>query len=184
MTRALAPLAFGLPLLLAAVPAAAQSKHDSNAPIDFDARSIQLDDKASRALLSGDVVIKQGDMTLRAARVTIAYTGSAVGGTTPQATRVDASGGVTVTRPSQTARSSYAVYDVDRRVITMIGNVTLQQAGSNTANAAGPRLTINLDTSRATFGGAPSGPSTQNSGGRVTGRFSVPKRDSSTAPKQ
>lgn len=183
MNRALAPLAFGLPLLLAAVPATAQSKHNSDAPLDFDARSIQLDDKASRALLSGDVVIKQAEMTLRAARVTIAYTGSAVGGT-PQATRVDASGGVTVTRPSQTARSSYAVYDVDRRIITMIGNVTLQQAGSNTASAAGPRLTINLDTSRATFGGAPSGPNTQSSGGRVTGRFTVPKRDSSAAPKQ
>lgn len=182
MTRAFAPLALGLPLLLAAVPAAAQSKHNSDAPLDFDARSIQLDDKASRALLSGDVVIKQAEMTLRAARVTIAYTGSAVSGT-PQATRVDASGGVTVTRPNQIARSSYAVYDVDRRIITMIGNVTLQQAGSNTANAAGPRLTINLDTSRATFGGAPSGPNTQNSGGRVTGRFTVPKRDSSDAPK-
>ncbi|WP_010543161.1 LptA/OstA family protein [Sphingomonas elodea] len=183
MTRALASLALGLPLLLAAVPAAGQSRHNSDAPIDFDARSIQLDDKASRALLSGNVVIKQADMTLRAARVTIAYTGSAVSGS-PQATRVDATGGVTVTRPNQTARSSYAVYDVDRRIITMIGNVTLQQAGSNVANAAGPRLTINLDTSRATFGGAPAGPNTQNSGGRVTGRFSVPKRDSSDAPKQ
>ncbi|WP_294251173.1 LptA/OstA family protein [uncultured Sphingomonas sp.] len=180
MTRALAPLALGLPLLLAAVPAFAQARHDSNAPIDFDARNIQLDDKANRAILSGGVVIKQSDMTLRAARVTVAYSGSALNGS-PQASRLDATGGVTVTRPNQTARSSYAVYDVDRRIITMIGNVTLQQAGSNVANAAGPRLTINLDTSRATFGGAPAGPTTQNSGGRVTGRFSVPNRD---APKQ
>ncbi|WP_084584089.1 LptA/OstA family protein [Sphingomonas azotifigens] len=180
MTRALAPLALGLPLLFAAVPALAQARHDSNAPIDVASDSIQLDDKANRAILTGNVVIKQSDMTLRAARVTVAYSGNALGGS-PQASRLDATGGVTVTRPNQTARSSYAVYDVDRRIITMIGNVTLQQAGSNTANAAGPRLTINLDTSRATFGGAPSGPVTQNSGGRVTGRFSVPNRD---APKQ
>lgn len=178
MTRVLAPFALGLPLLLAAVPAAAQDRHNSNAPIDFDARSFQLDDKAGRALLSGDVVVKQADMTLRAARVTIAYSGSAAGGS-PQASRVDATGGVTVTRPNQTARSSYAVYDVGGRIITMIGNVTLQQAGSNVANAAGPRLTINLDTSRATFGGAPANPATRNSGGRVTGRFSVPNRDAS-----
>ncbi|MGN7998116.1 LptA/OstA family protein [Sphingomonas sp. 22176] len=180
MTRALAPLAFGLPLLLAAVPAAAQARHDSNAPIDVASDSIQLDDKANRAILTGNVVIKQSDMTLRAARVTVAYSGNALGGS-PQASRLDATGGVTVTRPNQTARSSYAVYDVDRRIITMIGNVTLQQAGSNVANAAGPRLTINLDTSRATFGGGTAGPATQSSGGRVTGRFTVPNRD---APKQ
>lgn len=182
MTRAPAPLALVLPLLLAVVPAAAQTRHNADAPLDFDARSIQLDDKASRALLSGDVVIKQAEMTLRAARVTIAYTGSALSGS-PTATRVDATGGVTVTRPNQTARSSYAVYDVDRRIITMIGNVTLQQAGSNTANAAGPRLTINLNTNNATFGGSVGGPTTQNAGGRVTGRFTVPKRDTGDQPK-
>lgn len=180
-------LALAAPLLLVAIPAAAQTRHDTNAPIDFDARNIQLDDRANRAILTGDVVIRQAEMTLRAARVTVAYSGSALSGS-PQASRLDAGGGVTVTRPDQTARSNYAVYDVDRRVITMIGGVTLRQAGNN---VSGGRLSINLDTGRATIdgsgvgGSASSGaPATQNQGGRVTGRFSVPKRGAAEQPKQ
>ena len=35
--------------------AAAQSRHDSNAPINFGADHIELQDKANRALLSGNV---------------------------------------------------------------------------------------------------------------------------------
>jgi lipopolysaccharide export system protein LptA len=88
-----------------------------------------------------------------------------------------------VTRPDQTARSSYAVYDLNRRVITMIGAVRLTQGKSD---INGARLTINLDTGRAVIdgsgvagggtAGAP-GSVTRAPGGRVTGTFSVPKRN-------
>ena len=120
-------------------------------------------------------------MTLTAARMTVAYTGQVVDGS-PQVSRLDASGGVTVTRPDQRARSQYAVYDLNRRVITMIGGVSLVQGDGNTVN--GGRLTLNLDTGRAVIDGssvgagmvkAPDGTVT-STGGRVTGRFSVPKR--------
>ena len=84
-----------------------------------------------------------------------------------------------VTRPDQKARGQYGVYDVNRRVIIMLGGVTLNQ-GANTVS--GSRLTINLDTGKAVIdggGGVSSGSSgaTTTSGGRVTGRFSVPKRN-------
>src|SRR3546814_19452876 len=69
----------------------------------------------------------------------------------PQVSRLDAAGGVTVTRPDQSARGNYAVYDLNRRVITMIGRVTLTPGG-NTVN--GGRLTITLDTGRAVIHGA------------------------------
>jgi len=166
-------------LLLLAVPAAAQVRHNASAPIDFSAGYIELQDRANRAILSGDVSVRQAEMTLTAARVTVNYTGQVVGGS-PQVSRLDASGGVTVTRPQQRARSQYAVYDLDRRVITMLGGVSLAQGG-NTVN--GGRLTLNLDTGRATIDGssvggtvtAPDGTVTR-SNGRVTGRFSVPDR--------
>lgn len=162
---------------LGAAPATmAQSRHDSNAPIDFSASHQELDDKAQRAILTGDVVIRQAEMTLKAARVNVAFTGSALNGS-PEATRVDAVGGVTVTRPDQRARSDYAIYDVSRHTITMLGNVDLIQ-GTN--NVSGGRLTINLDTGRATVDGSSVGgsvPGSTSSNGRVTGRFTVPKRD-------
>jgi len=165
--------------LAAAAVATAQQRHDSSAPISFDAAHGELQDKANRAILTGGVVMKQAEMTLNAERVTVAYTGQVVGGS-PQISRLDATGGVVVTRPDQTARSQFAVYDLNKRIITMLGGVTPIQAG-NTVNGA--RLTINLDTGRAVIDGsgvASSRPGTtgiSNSGGRVTGTFSVPKRD-------
>lgn len=163
--------------LFAASGASAQSRHDSTAPIDFGADHIELQDKANRAILSGNVSVRQAEMTLNAARMTVAYTGQVVDGS-PQVSRLDASGGVTVTRPQQTARSQFAVYDLNKRVITMLGTVSLLQ-GANTVK--GSRLTINLDTGRAVIDGSAVGggsaPGTTSSGGRVTGTFSVPKRN-------
>ncbi|RIA44031.1 lipopolysaccharide export system protein LptA [Hephaestia caeni] len=174
-----------LPVLVAllATGAIAQSRHNSRAPIDFSAAHIELQDKANRAVLSGDVVVRQAEMTLSAQRMTVAYTGRVLDGS-PQVSRLDAAGGVTVTRPDQSARGNYAVYDLNRRVITMIGGVTLTQGG-NTVN--GGRLTITLDTGRAVIDGAAmAGGSTGATGtttpsnGRVTGRFSVPDRGGDT----
>ena len=167
--------------LTLAAPAIAQQRHDSSAPIDFGADHIELQDKANRAVLAGNVSVKQADMTLNAARMTVSYTGQVVGGSL-QVSRLDASGGVTVRRPDQTARSQYAIYDLNRRVVTMLGAVTLTQGG-NTVN--GGRLTMNMDTGRAVIDGSSvagsrgSGvPGTvSQGGGRVTGTFSVPKRN-------
>lgn len=168
-------------LALTAAGAQAQRGHNSNAPIDFNADTIELQDRANRAVLAGNVAVKQADMTLNSSRLTVAYTGKVTDGS-PQVSRLDASGGVTVRRPDQTARSQYAVYDINRRIITMLGAVTLTQAG-NTVN--GGRLTINLDTGRAVIDGSSVGGGTvqgadgtvTRTGGRVSGRFSVPKRD-------
>ncbi|MBV8237789.1 MAG: OstA family protein [Sphingomonas sp.] len=174
--------------LLAATAAGAQTRHDTNAPIDFGANQIQLQDKANRAVLTGSVAVKQAEMTLNAQRVTVAYTGQVADGN-PQVSRLDAAGGVVVRRPNQVAKSQYAVYDLNRRVITMIGAVSLQQGGANTVN--GGRLTINLDSGRAVIDGStaaggnspvPGGTVTTAPSGRVTGTFSVPKRAQSDKP--
>ena len=177
-----------LAMLSLAPAATAQTRHNTNAPIDFGADHIDLQDKSNRAVLTGHVAVKQSEMTLNSDRMTVAYTGQVLDGN-PQVSRLDAAGGVTVRRPDQTARSQYAVYDLNRRVITMLGAVTLTQ-GSNTVN--GGRLTINLDTGRAVVdGSAVAGGSGSGSagnvqtgpGGRVTGTFSVPKRNDAQQPK-
>ncbi|MCW3835165.1 LptA/OstA family protein [Sphingomonas canadensis] len=177
MVRPLALLPLGLSFaLVASVSAVAQSGHNSDAPIDFASDHIELQDRANRVLLTGNVRITQAEMTLTAARMTVNYTGQLTEGS-PEVSRLDAAGGVTVTRPDQSASAQYAVYDLNDRVITMIGGVTLKQ-GANIVR--GGRLMIDLDTGRATIDGSGVGgsvPGTQNQGGRVTGRFTVPKRD-------
>lgn len=175
----IAPPLLALALFAAAGAATAQQRHDSTAPISFDAGHAELQDKQGRAILSGGVKVRQAEMTLVAARMTVTYAGQALNGASPRASRIDASGGVVVTRPDQTARGAYGVYDLNRRTVIMLGGVTLTQGGNT---VSGSRLTINLDTGRAVIdggGGAAGGGAgtTATAGGRVTGTFSVPKRD-------
>ena len=142
--------------------------HDSKAPIDLSADRAEAQDRADRAIFAGNVVVRQGSLTLRTARLTLAYANQ--GGI--DINRIDASGGVTVTSPSETARGDFAVYDLNRGLITMIGNVRLDRGGSF---LSGGRLTIDLDTGRAVMDGGLRG--VNQSGGRVTGRFTVPQRN-------
>jgi lipopolysaccharide export system protein LptA len=126
-------------------------------------------------VLSGDVDIRQGDLTLNAARTTVAY--SDTGGLSIQ--RIDATGGVRVARGNETARGDVAIYDFNRRVITMIGNVALRR-GSDTLN--GGRLVIDLASGVSSVDGRARGSSSAlgtstGGGGRVTGSFTVPKKN-------
>jgi len=145
--------------------------HNSNAPVDVAADRIEVQDRADRAIFSGNVVVRQADLTLTAARLTVAY--SDAGGI--QIERLDASGGVTMRSPGETARGQYAIYDLDRRLITLIGNVTLTRGQSN---VNGGRLVIDLASGRAVMDGSASGapPGVAGQGGRVTGTFTVPQR--------
>lgn len=165
MTRRPLPLILSAMLLAMVSGASAQQRHDSNAPIDVSADHSELQDRANRAVFSGNVLVRQAEMTVAAARATLAYTGSVVDGN-PQISRLDAAGDVVITRPDQSARCAFAVYDLNSRTILLLGGVVLTQ-GTNVTR--GERITLDLDAHNARVDAAP--------GGRVTGRFSVPKRD-------
>ncbi len=141
--------------------------HNSDAPVDYAADRIELQDKQNRVVLSGNVDITQGGLRLRAARTTVAFTDEG----SLKIQRIDATGGVLVTRGTETAHGDVAIYDFNRRIITMAGNVAMRRGG-DTLN--GGRLVIDLNTGISSVdgrGGDSAG------GGRVSGSFSVPKRD-------
>lgn len=163
-------------MLLTGGPATAQALkgHNANAPVDVDADRIEVQDRADRAVFAGNVRVRQGGLSLDAARLTVAYVGGPSG---PQIQRLNASGGVTVRSASETARGQFAIYDLNRRLITMLGGVVLNQ-GANTVR--GGRLVIDLNTGRSVIDGSAVGgtPGVAGStGGRVTGRFTVPQRN-------
>lgn len=144
--------------------------HNTDAPVDVAADRIEVQDRADRAIFSGTVEVRQGALRLSTARLTVAY--ASAGGI--EIKRLEASGGVTLRSPSETARSQFAIYDLDRRLVTMIGGVTLIRGASS---VQGGRLVLDLDSGRAVMdGGGPGAPGTQSTGGRVTGRFTVPQR--------
>lgn len=154
------------PLLVAVAPASGQQARrggfNSNSPVDVDADRIEVQDRADRAIFSGNVIVRQGNMTMNAARLTVFYTNTS--GVNVE--RLVAQGGVTLRTPGETARGSTAIYDVDRRLVTMTGGVNLTQ-GQN--RVQGGRLVLDLNSHRAVMDGG-------GSNGRVSGRFTVPQR--------
>jgi lipopolysaccharide export system protein LptA len=155
-------------------PVSALKGHNSNAPVDVTADRIEVQDRADRAIFAGNVHVTQAELTLQTPRLTVAYSGGKGGGTNVQIRRLDAAGGVVVKSPSETATGDFGIYDLDRKLITLIGNVQLSRQNDR---VSGARLVIDLDSGRAVVDGGP--PGVNQSGGRVTGHFTVPQNQKS-----
>lgn len=177
-THALAILLV-LPALVHVGPAAAQTsalaKHNTEAPVDFDADHVEVRDNDQQALLTGSVRITQGTLTLTADQVKMFYRRAP--GKQPEIQRMDAQGNVKLTSPSERASGRYGIYDVTQRIITLSGNVVLTRGESV---LRGQRLSIDLDSGRSTLDSASGSTGSKSlapaSGGRVSGRFVVPPR--------
>lgn len=136
--------------------------HNSNAPVNYAADRIELQDRNNRVLLAGNVDVTQENLRVQAQRVTVNYTDTDA----LRIQRMIASGGVRVTRGNETARGDVAVYDFNQRIITMAGNVDLQRAGDT---LKGQRVVINLATGVSSVDG-------RGGSGRVSGTFSVSRQ--------
>lgn len=160
---------------VSAVPAAAQGITgsalkglDSKAPIDVDADRIDVLDQQNQAIFTGNVRVRQANLTLEADRIKVAYSRPVKGD--PVIQRLDADGNVRLATPSERATARFGIYDVNKRILTLIGNVVLTQG---TTKVQGNRLTIDLASGRSTLDGRAS---TGQPGSRVSGRFAVPDR--------
>ena len=171
----LATVAFAATAALAQVkqeqPVSALKGHNSNAPVDVTAERIEVQDRADRAVFTGNVHVTQAELTLDTPRLTVAYSGGQNQSGGVQIKRLDAADGVVVRSPSETAKGDFGVYDLDRKLITLIGNVQLTRENNQ---VSGARLVIDLDSGRAVIDGGP--PGVNSSGGRVAGHFTVPQR--------
>ncbi|MFN4039067.1 MAG: LptA/OstA family protein [Erythrobacter sp.] len=158
--------------LMGGITGYAQSiaSHDSRAPVSYAADRIELQDRENRIILTGNVAVEQADLALQSARMLVNYDDTG----TLRIDRITASGGVNIARGNERASGDTAIYDFNRRIITMAGNVRLRR-GSDTLN--GGRLVIDLETGLSSVDGAPSGSATSGASGRgrVTGSFAVPQ---------
>ena len=179
MTRAILVL-----FLLTAVPAMAQTssvmaptltgKHDANAPINVSADKFQADSNAKTGTWTGNVLVVQGDMRMRANSVRLNVVGK-----DNKPDKILASGNVVVDSPnSGTVTGDNGVYDVVARTVTMTGKVVLTRQKDV---MRGSQLTVNLETGVATLGSGARAPGT-TSGGRVQGIFTPPSSSSPVAP--
>lgn len=181
MTRAILVL-----FLLASAPAVAQTssvmtpsptgKHDANAPINVSADKFQADSNAKTGTWTGNVLVVQGDMRMRANSVRLNVVGK-----DNKPDKILASGNVVVDSPnSGTVTGDSGVYDVVARTVTMTGKVVLTRQKDV---MRGNQLTVNLETGVATLGGSAKVPGT-NTGGRVQGIFTPPSSSTPSTPNQ
>ena len=133
---------------LQAQPAAKPLVGGSNAPITISSDSFQADLNGKTGTWTGNVIVIQGDMKLRANTVRM----TTVNG---KADKVMANGNVVVDSPrSGTATGENGVYSVVPRTVVLTGNVVLKK-GKDVMQGA--QLTVNLATGQAVLGGGVKG---------------------------
>jgi lipopolysaccharide export system protein LptA len=157
-----------LPSTLQAAPAAAPAAkpvlgpHDSNAPINISSDSFQADLNGKTGTWSGNVIVIQGDMKLRANTVRMTTTNDKVD-------KVMANGNVVVDSPkSGTVTGDNGVYSVAPRTVVMTGNVVMKK-GKDAMR--GTQLTVNLVTGQAVLGGGVKGQTGTQGSTRVQAVF-------------
>ncbi|HEY4274582.1 MAG TPA: lipopolysaccharide transport periplasmic protein LptA [Rhizomicrobium sp.] len=172
MTRLIFLLALlSLPASAATAPLA--GKHDANAPINVSADKFLADSNAKTGTWTGNVLVVQGDMRMRANSVRVSVVGK-----DNKPDKIFADGNVVVDSPkSGTVTGDKGVYDVPARNVTMTGKVVLTREKDV---MRGSQLTVNLETGVATLGGGGKAPGAAN-GGRVQGVF-TPPQSSTPAP--
>lgn len=124
-----------------------------DAPIEITADSLEVLQANQKAMFRGNVEAKQGDVTLKAAVMTVHYRqgsgGEGAAAAAGAVSRIEADGGVLLTAKEETARSHKGVYSVDEKKVTMSGDVTLTR-GQNVLK--GGQLVYDFTTGRSVMG--------------------------------
>jgi lipopolysaccharide export system protein LptA len=179
LAAALALLFFGgigTSLSLAQNPAPAAANQPTNAfqgftrnrkdPVNIEANTLEVRDKEKLALFRGNVVVVQGDTTMRCKELEVHYEGNALGADPRQKVpatknqqqsasasrikRLVAIGGVIVTAKDQRAVGDRGIFEMATNIVILDGNVVVTQ-GQNVMN--GDKLTVNLTTGTSKLDG-------------------------------
>ena len=145
--------------------------HNVENPVDISADRLEVKQKENIAFFTGNVVVTQSDMSLISDRITVFYEEDREENNSSSISRLDASGNVTLTSPTENIRSTWGVYDFEERIITLGGKVEFNNAEGQLTS---PRLQINLSTGQITMDG---GRVEGNGSGRVSGQFTPPESE-------
>lgn len=118
---------------------------DPSQPVEIEAEQLNVVQDTGKAVFSGNVVVGQGDLRLRANQIEVTYDD-----TTGDVTFLTATGGVTFVTPTEEAEAQRAVYDLKAETLTLSGNVLLSQGPSAIMSE---RMDVNLATGTAQMSG-------------------------------
>jgi lipopolysaccharide export system protein LptA len=127
--------------------------------VDIESDTMEILDDQKKAIFTGNVNAKRGNVTLKCAKLVVDYTET----TQPDGTKssdvstLDATGGITILTNSQTITGQWAKMQVKANQLTVGGDVKVIQ-GKTILN--GQQLFVDLNTNRS-----------EMKGGRVRGSF-------------
>lgn len=143
-------------LALLAAPASAQTFSNAFAgfgsndkqPIEIEARELNVQDKSRVAEFIGNVVVRQGEATLKTERLRVHYAGSATSSEAVQnrISKLEATGTVYIASQDQTATGDAAVFDMVQQRLVLTGKKVVLSQGPNIV--VGSKLTVNLETGK------------------------------------
>lgn len=142
-------------MTLAAMPLQAQTFSNSFAgfgsndkePIEIEARELEVHDKNRVAEFIGNVVVRQGEATLKTEHLRVHYAGSATGeAVQSRISRLEASGTVYISSQDQTATGDAAIFDMEQERLVLTGKKVVLSQGPNVV--VGNKLTVNLKTGK------------------------------------
>ncbi len=118
-------------------------------PVRINSNSLEVRDKDKTALFAGNVVVVQGDTTMRSPELLVFYEGSATPtDNQPQSSssikRLEARGGVVVQTKDQTATGETGTFDMKSNTVVMTGKPVVLTQGPNVIR--GQKLTVDLVT--------------------------------------
>jgi lipopolysaccharide export system protein LptA len=122
-------------------------------PTRITSATLEVRDKEKKATFSGNVVVAQGDTTMKSATLDVFYDQDANAGETrpavpgpadqQQIRRLEAKGGVVVTQRDQTATGENGIFDMPTNTVELIGNVVITQGAQI---VRGERLKVDMTT--------------------------------------
>ncbi|MCG6903487.1 MAG: LptA/OstA family protein [Rhodobacter sp.] len=151
LSTAFRPIALGVWLVMSAAGACVAQgasvslgvqDHDSSTPVEITSESLELDQESGMAVFTGDVLVKQGEITMTCQRMQVEYSEDPVTGKN-EIKVIRMFGGVTFVSKEEAAESQRAVYTLTDDLLVMLDNVLVTQGV--TALSA-DKLTYNLDT--------------------------------------
>ncbi len=151
-----------------------------DAPISVDAESLEVIQNENKAIFTGDVVAKQGNMVLKAAKMIINYEkqSNGAGKDVEQSSmgalnNIEVIGNVHMLTPTETADAERGLYDAVRKKIFLYGNVVLKRE-QNVLNGSALQYDMVTGSSILTGGVSQNGDGKAVKPQRVRGIF-VPK---------
>lgn len=142
-------------------------RQNSNQPIEIASDTLEVQQDKQLAIFRGNVDVVQGDTRLRSAELFVHYReraqqpargpaaqrapapgqAPASGPDASSITKIEAKGSVFVSTPKERAQGDFGVYDVEKRTITLTGNVLLT---SDQSTVRCERAVMYQDTGRNT----------------------------------